>query len=75
MRLDRFNAEFNEPITKAHFEHTDTIGSPRASLVYKPSECQPLTPRTHLLRPVCRKFVAECEDRFFDLKKTNCRRV
>ncbi len=36
VRLDRFNAEFNEPITKAHFEHTDTIGSPRASLVYKP---------------------------------------
>jgi catecholate siderophore receptor len=36
VRLDRFNAEFNEPITNAHFEHTDTIGSPRASLVYKP---------------------------------------
>jgi catecholate siderophore receptor len=36
VRLDRFNAEFNEPITHAHFEHTDTIGSPRASLVYKP---------------------------------------
>jgi catecholate siderophore receptor len=36
VRLDRFNAEFNEPITNAHFGHTDTIGSPRASLVYKP---------------------------------------
>jgi catecholate siderophore receptor len=36
VRVDRFNAEFNEPITKAHFEHTDTIGSPRASLVFKP---------------------------------------
>ena len=36
VRVDRFNAEFNEPITHAHFEHTDTIGSPRASLVYKP---------------------------------------
>lgn len=36
VRVDRFNAEFNEPITNAHFEHTDTIGSPRASLVYKP---------------------------------------
>jgi catecholate siderophore receptor len=36
VRVDRFTAEFNEPITKAHFEHTDTIGSPRASLVYKP---------------------------------------
>ena len=36
VRVDRFNAEFNEPVTNAHFEHTDTIGSPRASLVYKP---------------------------------------
>jgi catecholate siderophore receptor len=36
VRIDRFNAEFNEPITHAHFDHTDTIGSPRASLVYKP---------------------------------------
>src|SRR5580698_2825494 len=36
VRIDRFNAEFKEPITHAHFEHTDTIGSPRASLVYKP---------------------------------------
>ena len=37
VRVDRFNAVFNEPITQAHFEHTDTIGSPRASLVYKPA--------------------------------------
>jgi catecholate siderophore receptor len=36
VRVDRFNAEFNEPFTNAHFEHTDTIASPRASLVYKP---------------------------------------
>jgi catecholate siderophore receptor len=36
VRVDRFNAEFNEPITKAHFEHTDTIASPRASIVFKP---------------------------------------
>jgi catecholate siderophore receptor len=36
VRVDRFNAEFNEPITAAHFEHTDTIASPRASIVFKP---------------------------------------
>ncbi len=36
VRVDRFNAEFNEPITHAHFEHTDTIVSPRLSIVYKP---------------------------------------
>jgi catecholate siderophore receptor len=36
VRVDRFSAEFNEPITKAHFQHTDTIASPRASIVYKP---------------------------------------
>jgi catecholate siderophore receptor len=38
VRVDRFNAEFNEPITAAHFEHTDTIASPRASIVFKPIE-------------------------------------
>src|SRR6201996_2568240 len=32
VRVDRFNAKFDEPITKAHFDHTDTIASPRASL-------------------------------------------
>ena len=36
VRVDRFQAEFNEPITQAHFEHTDTIASPRASIVFKP---------------------------------------
>ncbi len=36
VRVDRFNAVFNEPITKAHFAHTDTISSPRLSLIYKP---------------------------------------
>ncbi|HMI76002.1 MAG TPA: TonB-dependent siderophore receptor [Steroidobacteraceae bacterium] len=36
VRVDRFNAVFNEPITQAHFEHTDTIASPRASIVFKP---------------------------------------
>ena len=38
VRVDRFNAEFNEPITQQHFEHTDTIASPRASIVFKPIE-------------------------------------
>jgi catecholate siderophore receptor len=36
VRVDRFQAEFNEPITAADFEHTDTIASPRASIVFKP---------------------------------------
>jgi catecholate siderophore receptor len=36
VRVDRFNAVFNEPITHAHFERTDTIASPRLSIVYKP---------------------------------------
>ena len=36
VRVDRFNAEFNEPITQQHYEHTDTIASPRASIVFKP---------------------------------------
>ncbi len=38
VRLDRFNAVYNEPITQAHFEHTDTIASPRAALIYKPDD-------------------------------------
>jgi catecholate siderophore receptor len=37
VRVDRFHAEFDEPITNQHFEHTDTITSPRASVVYKPT--------------------------------------
>ena len=36
VRVDRFNAEFDEPVTQQHFEHTDTIASPRASIVFKP---------------------------------------
>jgi catecholate siderophore receptor len=35
-RVDRFQAKYAEPITNQHYEHTDTIASPRASLVYKP---------------------------------------
>jgi catecholate siderophore receptor len=38
LRFDRFNAQFNEPITGTHFNHTDNIPSPRAALVYKPSD-------------------------------------
>jgi catecholate siderophore receptor len=38
VRVDRFNATFNEPITAAHFEHTDTIASPRVALIYKPTD-------------------------------------
>ena len=35
-RLDRFSASFKEPITQQYLAHTDTIVSPRGSLVYKP---------------------------------------
>lgn len=35
-RVDRFSASFREPNTKAHFDHVDTITSPRASLVFRP---------------------------------------
>ncbi|HEX4376276.1 MAG TPA: TonB-dependent siderophore receptor [Steroidobacteraceae bacterium] len=36
VRVDRFRAEFSEPIRNQHYSHTDTIASPRVSLVYKP---------------------------------------
>jgi catecholate siderophore receptor len=36
VRVDRFHAAYDEPITDQHYDHTDTIASPRASLVYKP---------------------------------------
>ena len=42
VRLDRFAASFNEPITPVAFQHTDVIASPRASVVFKPSEGQSL---------------------------------
>jgi catecholate siderophore receptor len=35
IRYDRFHANFNEPITGAHFDHTDDVPSPRAAVVYK----------------------------------------
>jgi catecholate siderophore receptor len=35
-RADRFAASFREPITQQYLNHTDTIVSPRASLVYRP---------------------------------------
>jgi catecholate siderophore receptor len=38
IRYDRFNASFDQPLGNAtHFEHTDTIWSPRGALVYKPA--------------------------------------
>jgi catecholate siderophore receptor len=36
VRVDRFQAEYAEPITRQHYDHTDTIASPRVSIVYKP---------------------------------------
>jgi len=38
VRVDRFHATFNEPITAQHFAHTDTIASPRVALIYKPTD-------------------------------------
>jgi len=41
LRWDHFDANFRQPISPAtHFSHTDSIVSPRASLVYKPEENQ-----------------------------------
>jgi catecholate siderophore receptor len=38
-RFDHFNARFDQTIgTSQHFVHVDNIGSPRASIVYKPAE-------------------------------------
>ena len=37
VRVDQFRAVLNEPITVKHFDHTDTIASPRLALVYKPT--------------------------------------
>ena len=42
VRLDRFSARFNEPLTHVAFQHTDVIASPRFSLVFKPTEDQTL---------------------------------
>jgi catecholate siderophore receptor len=38
LRWDRFDASYNEPISKASFQHTDYFVSPRAALIYKPDE-------------------------------------
>ena len=38
VRYDNFHAKFDEPLTAAHFKHTDIVVSPRAALVFKPAE-------------------------------------
>lgn len=39
VRYDDFHASFTQPVGRAtHFEHTDGIWSPRAALVYKPTD-------------------------------------
>jgi catecholate siderophore receptor len=40
IRWDKFDAQFDEPVTNAHFSHTDWIATPRGALVYKPGENQ-----------------------------------
>jgi len=39
LRYDHFTADFDQPIgTSSHFHHADNIISPRAALIYKPTE-------------------------------------
>ncbi len=38
VRVDRFEADYNEPFRNQHYDHTDVIASPRASLVFRPIE-------------------------------------
>ena len=39
IRFDHFNARFDQSVgTPSHFTHVDNIGSPRAAIVYKPTE-------------------------------------
>lgn len=40
LREDRFNANYDEPISASHFDHTDWIFTPRAALLYKPADNQ-----------------------------------
>ncbi|MGH6872877.1 MAG: TonB-dependent receptor [Rhizomicrobium sp.] len=40
LRWDRFNADFDEPVTHADFSHTDWIATPRAAVIYKPDDQQ-----------------------------------
>ena len=39
VRFDRFHATFDQPLgTASHFEHTDNVASPRAAVIYKPTD-------------------------------------
>jgi catecholate siderophore receptor len=39
VRYDHFSADFDQPLgTASHFHHVDDVFSPRAAIVYKPSE-------------------------------------
>lgn len=40
IRYDRFAASFDEPLSEAHFNRTDQAWSPRAALMFKPTESQ-----------------------------------
>ncbi|HEY1836089.1 MAG TPA: TonB-dependent siderophore receptor [Rhizomicrobium sp.] len=40
LREDRFNASYDEPVSGSHFDHTDWILTPRAALLYKPTDTQ-----------------------------------
>ena len=41
-RYDRFDANYDEPVSRAHFERVDTMPSPRAAIVFKPTPQQSL---------------------------------
>ncbi|HWD50475.1 MAG TPA: TonB-dependent siderophore receptor [Rhizomicrobium sp.] len=39
VRFDRFHATFDQPLgTASQFEHTDNVASPRAAIIYKPTD-------------------------------------
>jgi catecholate siderophore receptor len=40
LREDRFHATYNEPVSDSNFDHTDWILTPRAALIFKPTESQ-----------------------------------
>ncbi len=40
MRFDRYDTSFDEPISQSHFEQVETAWSPRAALVFTPTDAQ-----------------------------------
>ncbi len=40
LRFDRYDTSFDEPLSLSHFERVDSAWSPRAALVYKPTDTE-----------------------------------